>query len=186
MEVISESMSSCPPALSTYLQTLSTYDNVPRKEKAFRNFASNSLKLRGASGDEIVGSLWKQLQSVREAKTKAKENQAKEANNTQKSEENEKKVEKESSPTTTCIPCTTKPNITKKKDKKTVIKAMKKVLKKAPSRQLKMKEFRKLVKQRLEGKNSDMSKDELKDVIIKAIDDESSITLDGKIVKLTQ
>ncbi len=186
MEVINESMNTCPPALSTYLQTLSTYDNVPRKEKAFRNFASNSLKLRGAYGDDIVSSLWKQLQTVREAKTKAKENQERE---TKKSEENEKegkKAEMNPVPSTACIPCTTKPNINKKKDKKTVVKAMKKVLKKAPSRQLKMKELRKLVKQRLEEKESGMSKDELKDFIIKAIDDESSITLDGKIVKLTQ
>mmetsp|Transcript_14846 Transcript_14846/g.22252 ORF Transcript_14846/g.22252 Transcript_14846/m.22252 type:complete len:212 (+) Transcript_14846:19-654(+) len=70
MEIINDSFEKCPPAATSYLETLSSYDNVPRKEKAFRNFAANSLNLRGAHGDAIVSSIWSHLSSVREEKLK--------------------------------------------------------------------------------------------------------------------
>eukprot|EP01083_Nonionella_stella_P209025 758075_1 len=67
---------------------------------------------------------------------------------------------------------------------KIVVKAIRKALKKSPGKELKMKELRKFVESKIRCKNEEMSKDELKSCIFKAIVDKNNLLLNGKIVKL--
>jgi hypothetical protein len=46
---------------------MANLDNVPRKAKAFYNFTSNSLNLRGPKGQAIVTEIWNYLDSLRSA-----------------------------------------------------------------------------------------------------------------------
>lgn len=70
--------------------------------------------------------------------------------------------------------------------KQKVRKAMLKSLKKAPNKELKMKDLRKLVRSHMKEKNEDLSKIELKMTICSVLEsnDNSNLVLDGKIVKL--
>lgn len=185
METIADAMENCPPALSSYLQTLSSYDNVPRKEKAFRNFSANSLNLRGKHGDETISSIWKHLSSLREAKMKQQE----EAKKAEQKATEEKKVEEKAEKK---IEEPKKTNESKssskegKKSTKKVVKAMKKALKKAPSKQMKMKELRKIIEKKLDDELKNMSKDDIKKMMKLAIEEETSIALDNKVVKIVQ
>jgi hypothetical protein len=73
MDLITSSVESAPPNLRDFMQALTHLDNVPRKEKQFRNFASNSLNLRGnKNGDSIVGEIWGLLKRLRDEQVKAK------------------------------------------------------------------------------------------------------------------
>jgi hypothetical protein len=56
-----------PRHLQPYLQTMANLDNVPRKAKAFYNFTSNSLNLRGPKGQAVVTEIWNYLDSLRNA-----------------------------------------------------------------------------------------------------------------------
>lgn len=71
-------------------------------------------------------------------------------------------------------------------NKEKVRKAMLKTLKKAPNKQLKMKELRNLVKSYMKEKDKEISKSELKVTMCSVLEsnDKSNLVLDGKIVKL--
>lgn len=185
-EIINQSVENCSPTLSNHLQNLSAYDNVPRKEKAFRNFSANSLNLRGASGDAIITSIWKHLSSIREEnmKNQEKQKQANVAELKEKTELKESPVKIEENVKGDNVSKDSSSKATKKSTKK-VVKTIRKALKKAPSKQLKMKELRELVKMKLRDELTDMSKDDLKKTIKEAIAGESSILLDGKSVRLS-
>jgi cell growth-regulating nucleolar protein len=170
MEIINGSLEKSPPAVASYLETLSSYDNVPRKERAFRNFSANSLNLRGANGDAIISSIWNHLSSAREAQTKAKEV--------------EKKVEVDMKSTSSKMLSNEIPSKKETSTKRKVAKAMRKALKKASSNQLKMKELRKLVKNKLDSEDKEITKDDLKKAIKTAIAEEKSLSIEGKTVKL--
>ncbi|KAL3902672.1 MAG: hypothetical protein SGARI_005729, partial [Bacillariaceae sp.] len=74
---------------------------------------------------------------------------------------------------------------TEQKDTKAVIKAMKKTLKKAPGRQLKMKELRNLVRAKIVTNVATMDKDKLKIAISDAIAaHRDSFVVEGKMVQL--
>ena len=186
MEIIEESISNCPAAIKSHMENLSALDNVPRKERAFRNFASNSLRLRGPNGDAIIVSLWTYLSTTRQEKVKQKEEakkkeieakseSIKEPDTSETIEEaNETKpIEKEKAPA-------------KSSNKKKVAKALKKTLKKQASKSLKMKELRKLIQKKLDSEEVNISKEDLKAAIEEAISDNKSIQSEGKLVKLIQ
>lgn len=184
METINDSLENCPPAATSCLETLSSYDNVPRKEKAFRNFAANSLNLRGANGDAIISSIWNHLSSVREEKLK---DLAKSKEQEQKAiEKSEEKVETDAKSASSNAQAKKAPSTNETKVGKKVVKAMRKALKKAPSNQLKMKELRKLVKSKLDSEDKEVTKGDVKKAIKAAVAEEKSISFDGKLVKLTQ
>jgi len=183
MEIINDSFEKCPPAATSYLETLSSYDNVPRKEKAFRNFAANSLNLRGAHGDAIVSSIWSHLSSVREEKLK---DQAKLKEQEQAVIETSKEKVETDTESASNAQAKKATSINETKVGKKVVKAMRKALKKAPSNQLKMKELRKLVKCKLDSEDKEVTKDDVKKAIKTVIAEENSISVDGKLVKLTQ
>ncbi len=178
-EVIQNSSTKCPPFIANYIDALCSLDNVPRKEKPFRNFATNSLRLRGPNGNATITEIWKHLCNVKEEMLKAQQTQkgaiadteekseSKTQENPETEEGTEKNIQKE-----------------KKKNDKKVAKAMKKALKKAPSKQLNMKELRKLVKKNLESDDINMSKDTIKVAISQAISEDKSLSSEGKIVTM--
>jgi cell growth-regulating nucleolar protein len=184
MELIEESKNTCPSSLSSYIDNLLSLDNVPRKERAFRNFAANSLRLRGPNGDAIITSIWKHLSTVKEEQLKAKEKlkeQAKEELSKLKSEEeptSDEKVKESAGIANSNI------KGDNSSSNKKIAKAMKKTLKKAPSKQLKVKELRKLVKKLLDSEDITFSKDEIKIAIKQAISENKSISSEGKLVKI--
>ena len=91
----SERKSDAPSSIHCHLDTLTSCSNVPRKEKQFRNFASNSLRLR--SNDVSVGLVWDFLSKLREEKNevKAKEKEDKEREEEERKKETEEKQQKE-------------------------------------------------------------------------------------------
>ena len=209
MSVINESLNDCPPSLTPYIRKIFAYDNVPRKEKAFRNFASNSLKLYGNEGELIVSSLWKHLSAVRQKQSQKREDEQKKKKESEddvskvisddKKDCNENNVENETAEEKIKeeLPESTEQNpkeiekikdsmssSTKKDEKKIVLKAIKKALKKAPKHEMKFKEIRQLMKaQKLLRMN--LKKDELNDMIKSVVTKgKKNLKMDGKKVTL--
>lgn len=77
-----------------------TLDNIPRKEKQFRNFASNSLHLRhGPEGKKTLDAIWGYLNEQRETLKKQRaetEKKAKEQKELQKKKQQEKQKQSSS------------------------------------------------------------------------------------------
>lgn len=189
---------SCPASIRSYVMQLAELDNVPRKEKQFRNFSSNSLKLRGRDATKIVDEVWKHLCVVREAEQEKKNSSAKEL---QSENEAGTKAERSSVGESATVHTTKRKtksqavDITRKNDEfvaptkdltaKSVSRAMKKELKKAPQRKMKLKELRRKVKDRLLLKET--SKKELKQLIASQFEETSGskkMKLEGKVVIL--
>ena len=192
MDLVVSASSTAPVSIRHYMGLLASLDNVPRKPKQFRNFTANSLNLRGKQASHIVDSLWNYLSQLRDKDQEAKKKEdeyhkAQEEHNGQKEEEETKSLDEQEEPPV--ISDNRKKSDTKRtngKDKftpKKVTKAMKKVLKKAPNRTMKLKELRHAVQNYLECGKSDRKR--LKEVIgdqIKVNIDR--IKVDGKLVTL--
>ena len=71
--LIADGVGTAPPAIRPNLERLAMLDNVPRKEKQFRNFAANSLSMRRSEAEEMAGEIWKHLSQLREEQKKANE-----------------------------------------------------------------------------------------------------------------
>jgi hypothetical protein len=176
------------------MDQLAMLDNVPRKEKQFRNFTVNSLKLKGASAERTKDEIWKHLSKVREDEKQKKEEAQKKQQSSQQSAKDTKKeeaeptsisdddksskedtLEKESPPSSPSMP-----------SEKEVTKAAKKALKKAPNKSLKFKALRKTVQESLVIKTkSDSAKKEWKKLLKQCVDANSKkLVVDGKIVSL--
>ena len=181
MDLIQESVDEVPGHLKHHLQVMAGLDNVPRKEKQFRNFTTNSLNLKGQrNADSIVTEIWdflkdlkaKQLAARAEEETKAKE-AAEEAKKEKETENTKESVE-------------TDPKVLKGKsvDAKSVKKAMKKVLKKSKDKSLSLKHLRKAVQQHLGAPDSTSS--EIKDLVKMNVKStkKQTFVLDGKVVSL--
>jgi hypothetical protein len=65
MDLIATSIESAPPHLTQHLDTMASLGNVPRKEKQFRNFTKNSLRLDKRDAHTIVDEVWQFLQGLR-------------------------------------------------------------------------------------------------------------------------
>jgi hypothetical protein len=172
---------------------MSSLDNIPRKEKQFRNFTSNSLGLRGAN-EKIVGEIWNVLKAEREKRQALKQEQMEKAKEKKKQLEEFQKVEtKEVSDDDDSDSDDEQKEEPKKEittkgksdiDPKQVKKVMKKALKKAPGNSMKIKELRKLIGNKLGVPKSE--KKRLKDLLMKApsIFKKDKIKVDGKIITL--
>jgi cell growth-regulating nucleolar protein len=224
MDIVESCTTTAPGHLRNYMQTMATLDNIPRKEKQFRNFTANSLNLRGKN-ERVVGELWKVMFEERQRRQEAKQReekvvqqqkQEKNAANNAKNEEressspnNHKKSivssnddeddsddDKNAKPTVQPS-CTSDGHDDTKKpnaddfssnrmeiDVLVVQKAMKKALKKAPNRSMKLKELRKLVGKKLSIPKS--ARKQLKELVLQAPSkkDKVDIVIDGKIVTL--
>ena len=189
MDLIVAASSTAPVSIRQYMEMLASLDNVPRKPKQFRNFTANSLNLRGKQATDVVDSLWNHLSELRakeqEAKTReedeqksCKEHEEKEAKNTES-----KDCGSEKSNTMGTIS-----NMTESKGKdislspKKVKKAMKKVLKKAPGRKMKLKELRRAVRSYLECGH--LGKLIVKQMIGEQLVESDRIKVEGKLVFL--
>lgn len=174
------------------MQTMAGLDNIPRKEKQFRNLASNSLGLRGSNG-KIVDEIWQCLKEEREQRLAAKEQH-------QEQQKQEKQLQQETPEETAEAPqnadeTTSHPKDANlglkvvglksngKSDAKKVKSAAKTALKKAPNRSMKTKELRKLVGNDLPL----LSKDRLKELLEQTTKSPNSkFKVDGKMISLTR
>ena len=178
-------------------------ENVPRKEKQFRNFTVNSLKLKGGSAEKTKDEIWKHLVKVREdEKQKREEAQKKQQQSSSSSQQAAAKddTKKEAVPTSVSDDDkSSKEEGSAKEDKepsssssssmpseKTVTKAVKKALKKAPNKSLNFKALRKQVQEALALKTkSDSAKREWKKLLKQCVDANSKkMVVDGKLVTL--
>eukprot|EP00934_Nitzschia_sp_Nitz4_P004171 Nitzschia sp. Nitz4//scaffold20_size174350//160042//170970//NITZ4_002134-RA/size174350-augustus-gene-0.39-mRNA-1//1//CDS//3329541905//4161//frame0 len=195
MDVVMHCTETAPSHLKHYVQTMAGLDNIPRKEKQFRNFTSNSLNLRGKSGGDIVGEIWNVLKQEREKRQEAKQAARNESKQTKSVEaptpakdtddgsddEDEAPKAKTSSHKKAQKATEDSADI----DKKSVHKAMTKALKKAPKQSMKLKELRRLVEGKLGLPSS--AKKQLKKVLMDAANMSSKkmqIKIDGKMVSL--
>lgn len=193
--IIEKAAETSPSSLKTYMDTLTSLENIPTQEKKFRNFASNSLRLK-KNDEKIITQIWELLMKERQKQTEAataaaeKEKQ-KESSKLLESakisdEENSKEVQKVELPKNAA-------SINNLPDDSKVKKAMRKVLKKS-SNEMKFKCLRKEVKRMLLLKaGSDDERAALKKiatkkwkVLVKRIveDNPKKLKLSGKLVKL--
>lgn len=154
MEVIYAAPTTASADVANYMNDLTTLgENVPRKEKQFRNYVANSLKLRDT---RVVEKIWKHLISVKEATSTA----------TKKTNNLRTDVIKAGEPTQTPVSavkskceepevCEEVENKKSQNDSnnnlnsKVVAKVMKKLLKKAPNSSMRVKDLRSQVQTRL-------------------------------------
>jgi len=193
VEVVNNAVDDAPADIRGELEALTelSVDNVPRKEKQFRNFVANSLKLRDATR---VGRIWQHLMSKKEqqatdrnkanANDKSKfndksktpvEREKDELIHTQSSEQDKakQKINDEN-----CITDVEK-HVSSCPSDKDVGKVVRKILKAAPSRSMKMKELR----SRVQIKFPSFHKKSLKRAIEQIFEADTSkkIKLDGKV-----
>ena len=159
-------------------------ENVPRKEKAFINFAINSLKLRGDYGKQIAASIWSHLSLVRTEQAKMKNRQT---DDNHVEEEKEEQEQEQTLLISSQKVQESKQQVEPKADhkhdslRKNVDKIMKKILKKeTPGHGLKFKQLRRKVKTKLRVKNIGYNKGDVKKTIMES----SLVKIEGKDVIL--
>lgn len=202
MELLADAVTQAPTHLRQHLSEISTRDNVPRKEKAFRNFMANSMKISKSSVDQI----WNYLKELREKQQQeaaaAKEQQAKKTPDVNSSEvpksnseskgevspkEQENTGEREPAPSSQSSTNGNKDSSTvglsdeKLPNADEVKKAMKKILKKEKSKAMPVKNLRKAVcaMYGVEKKGKKHMKSILKEHL-----SGKKFIVDGKIVRL--
>jgi hypothetical protein len=180
--------------VKSYMDQLAMLENVPRKEKQFRNFTVNSLRLKGPHGEQVKSEIWALIVKVKE-----------EANNTKKEvgerKEQPKQIPKEDevdasdrSTKTTSDAAVSESDDEPSKDastdlpsEKAVTKAMKKALKRAPNGQLKFKALRKRVQESLSFEIGKSGKKKWKKLLRECVDaNPKKLLLNGKNVTLTK
>lgn len=169
--------------IKSKLKELTHLSNVPRKEKQFRNFTANSLKLRDygnhTTNSQIVDRMWKYLVEVRDKEYEKRKRELEERKGDPTPPPQPQPQPTKELPTENSRIAADENVISKKK----VLKAMKKMLKKAPKHQLKMKELRGKVETKLNVTKC-MQK-ELKKIIMEQIGEhDKKLKLDGKFVSL--
>lgn len=177
------------------MDQLAMLENVPRKQKQFCNFTVNSLRLRGPHGEKIKNEIWMLLVNAREEEKKIQEAQEKKRKELlEQSQKKEDVVTSDSSEKTkssdASVSSDDEKSIASADDlpsKKVATKAMKKVLKKAPNRQLKFKALRKQVQETLSFKADNDGRKKLKKLLQQCVDaDPKKLVLDGKVVTLSK
>ena len=177
MDIVESCTSTAPSHLRNYMLTMASLDNIPRKEKQFVNFASNSLHLRG-SNKKTVDEIWSHLRQEREKRIAEKEKQQLAEKEKQQQQEkvvsNTKSEEKELlNNNSDDIPI----------DAQKVKKITKKTLKKAPNRSMRIKEMRKVLGKEMGLPKS--AKKRLKKILLEtAKTSKEKIKIDGKIMFL--
>eukprot|EP00540_Astrosyne_radiata_P008602 CAMPEP_0116839488 /NCGR_PEP_ID=MMETSP0418-20121206/9800_1 /TAXON_ID=1158023 /ORGANISM="Astrosyne radiata, Strain 13vi08-1A" /LENGTH=233 /DNA_ID=CAMNT_0004469615 /DNA_START=95 /DNA_END=796 /DNA_ORIENTATION=- len=190
-------------SLDSYLRRLASLDNVPRKEKQFRNFTANSLNLRGKQ-TEIVTMIWKHLSELRQQQSQENESQPAKglssSSNNNNNDANGTPGEGDKSRTTPATPQTAEDHQKSKYDNdkddndnkasteltnKSVRKILKKVLKKAPKKSLKKKALRTAITDKLGIGGNKSLKKKLKMMLSQELlSDMKKIQVDGKWVRL--
>jgi hypothetical protein len=188
MDIVVHCSSNPPAHLRSYMNTMSELDNIPRNEKKFVNFASNSLQLRG-SNIKIVEEIWNLLKLEQGKRIAAKEvikkqEELKQEQKKQQQQEEKKKEgavsdKEDDSNSSTSSTGDDKPTI----DAKKVKKITKKTLKEAPNKSMKMKKLRKILGKELGLPKS--AKKQLKKILLEtAKASKDKIKVDGEIIWL--
>ena len=165
------------------MDQLAILENVPRKEKQFRNFTVNSLKLKGHA-ESVKGEIWALLMKVREETKMERQT----VTDVKKVEDPVPTPSKEA-----------KPNISESDEEqpktadtefpseKAVSKVIKKVLKKAPNKQLKFRALRKQVQESFAIKVDKSAKKKWKKLLQACLGSgPDKFIVDGKRVTLTK
>eukprot|EP00541_Cyclophora_tenuis_P008953 CAMPEP_0116557090 /NCGR_PEP_ID=MMETSP0397-20121206/9046_1 /TAXON_ID=216820 /ORGANISM="Cyclophora tenuis, Strain ECT3854" /LENGTH=218 /DNA_ID=CAMNT_0004082507 /DNA_START=76 /DNA_END=732 /DNA_ORIENTATION=- len=190
MDLIAEASNSAPSSLQAYMCRLSMLGNVPRKEKQFRNFTSNSLNLRGNQA-QIVQSLWKYLSDLRA--TQQAEQQSKQQQQQQQQHTPDETIDRHVCPTVKEAKMEKVGHVESPKKAsseltcKSVRKTVRKLLKKAPKRSMKIKALRSAVRDALglDNNNNKTTKKKLKEMLTNELNTDSKrIKVDGKLVTL--
>ena len=207
MALIQRASQSASPDLKHYMNQISMLDNVPRKEKQFRNFTSNSLNLRGRQATTVVEALWKYLSDLRneqrqqaeaekkkDAEAKQQQQPKTEEDTTKDDEtaqekpttaEHQRQDKNQSSSSESAAVANTPSESSSKLTPKKVRKTMKKVLKKSEKKSMKIKELRSAILRALDLDK--LAKEKLKVLLQQQLEDPSTrkkIKVDGKIVTL--
>jgi LYAR-type C2HC zinc finger len=202
MDLIKSSIESAPTHLKSHIHTMSMLDNVPRKEKPFYNFTSNSLNLRGKNGEATVSQIWTHLKDIRTQQATVKQPHQKiEGSNT--NVRNTDTVSHETSETSaqsegglaqsdtavstkndcevTLVPAADSGGEKKSTiDRKVIRKKMTHALKRAKSHSLSVKLLRKSVLEHFK----DSERNLIKDLVRQNLDCGKRFVRDGKIVTL--
>ncbi|KAL7488071.1 hypothetical protein ACHAW6_013652 [Cyclotella cf. meneghiniana] len=188
-----------PPSLKSYMNQLTILENIPTKEKQFRNFAVNSLRLK-KNDDRITTHIWELLM---------KQKSADESNNHMKHATNREQVVAESvirsetkrddvheEPTKLVSDNDDASGETHFPSNSSVKKIIKKALKKASKKTLKFKVLRQTVKDALCKKAEDdvttrklqrVGKKQWKAIVERVIQENpNNMKLDGKLVLLIE
>ena len=188
MDIVVHCSSNPPAHLRSYMTTMSELDNIPRNEKKFVNFASNSLHLRG-NNTKVVEEIWNLLKQEQGKRIAAKEvikkqeDLKQELKKQQQQEEKEKEVavsdKEDDSDSSSSDDSDDKPTI----DAKKVKKITKKTLKEAPNKSMKVKKLRKILGKELGLPKS--AKKQLKKILLEtAKASKNKIKVDGEIICL--
>lgn len=181
--------------MKSYMEQLGMLENVPRKLKPFRNFADQVFKLKGPSGVTVKDEIWKLLEKSREEVKKEEDENKKKQQQLKQTSKKDNDVDVLDPPKKTKSDAVSSDSDNKPaKDlvislpsEKTVTKAIKKALKKAPNRQLKFKVLRKQVQESLSFEAGEAGKDKWKKLLQGCVDaNPKKLLLDGKNVKLVQ
>lgn len=189
MDIVETCAPTAPSHLRDHMLTMSSLDNVPRKEKQFVNFASNSLHLRG-SNKNIVGEIWSHLRQEKERRIAEKEKiELIEKDEKELLEKEKQKLREKPSPSTKSeekkVPSSCNSNtLDVSIDTKKVKKITKKTLKKAPNKSMRMKDLRKIIKREMDLPES--AKKRLKLILLEtASTSKNRIKIDGELMSLS-
>lgn len=191
MDLLQASVDTAPSGIKSHMQRMVQLDNIPRKEKQFRNFATNSLGLRGGQAKKILDAVWSHLNEQRDIMKKAKAEaeqaklQKKEAKQQQstKDEGSDPDTAKQQQTKVTTDTKTTEVSDEDSVDKvlyKDVKKATKKMLKKAKGQSMKYKSLQKALREQM-GVDKKKLKVTMEHVVAK---ESKKFQLEGKKIKL--
>jgi len=173
-----------PQSIKSYMNQLTMCENVPRQEKKFRNFTNNSLRC----SEKVKSEIWALLVEVR-----AKDRQAKEEEEAKRKKEQQQQKEKQlaekkkkTKPVSESSDDESSKSSGKLPSKKVITKAIKKVLKKAPNKQIKFKALRKQIHESLAFKANKSGKKKMKKLLTECVADNKKMKIDGKLVTLTK
>ncbi|KAL3781394.1 hypothetical protein HJC23_001597 [Cyclotella cryptica] len=197
-QTIQRAADTAPPSLKSYMDQLTMLENIPTKEKQFRNFAANSLRLK-KNDDRITTHIWEWLmkqksddQSNSDEK-KHPSNQDAIATAPASTIPSDTKREKANAePTQLVSDNDDTPSDTNVPSHASVKKILKKALKKASNHKLKFKVLRQTVKETLYQKADDTMKSQLeqigrkkwKEIVQRVVEENPDrMKLDGKSVQ---
>lgn len=186
-----------PSSLKSYMDQLAECENVPRKEKQFRNFTVNSLKLRGPSGERAKGEIWALLVKARDDEKKIREEQEKEDKEAKLAAQKQNEVDQASKKSNSQTVSDSDDESGSSSDsdtstpalpsEKAVTKVMKKMLKKSSNKQMKFKALRKQVQHSFSLKADKEGKKKLKCLLQQCVDSNpEKLVMNGQIVTLTK
>lgn len=167
-------------------------ENVPRKEKQFRNFTVNSLRLKGPNGEKVKGDIWALLVKVRDDEKQKKEEEESKRKQQQSKPSPEKEEEKDKDASKVSSSSDDEPSskgsdaLNNLPSEKVATKAVKKAVKKAGG-SMKFKALRKQVQETLAFKTDKDGDKKWKKLLQQCVDaNPKKFALDGKVVSLAK